>query len=470
MKPIRPAPLTWEEFWQREVKEVQSALHQELTEGAPITLLCYQPVPKERFVYLRTKSQEKSGSPKLIELLPDGAGKSYLLDATKTPWRGNHKKIEKQDVDDFFLNPEEARREIVETEKLRYESACQFDHDTLGLLNGETYLRQIVIPSPIYEKNKRWWKHWPRLGLAYSVERQIGSQAGVEPELEREFSEQILLLMAVHAGNSILAKRLRLCFNYSYYWSDENSSSEYFVELDVAKTLCMGSEKISDQSLFVICKLILAHHLFYPHRAVVLSIFELLESGLANRILNMHGWPDAPWFIKPSGGLETSLKELIADMSFLLWAIVKTNSSINLGSDFTKNEKLEKNLRKIVCMALGVLAGKIEIFDKSVILAPPSELAEIERMTIPFYTPSKLHKKAHTGDSEYFIKALSPINVGLVQPQWHKTNLTGMEFPDREPGSIPEYEWLGKYIYARYILAKDTKEELPVSNAPQTAR
>ena len=452
-------------MWEREAKHLCEHLRWPFTGGAPISIFCFQPIPEERFVYLQSKEQSHSEADRQslskrppLYLHADKLSKELLCDEhPQLPWSSIVRCVDKEQIVDYLKNDLAIRKQFCSADKKRYANEL-FDGRTYFLKEGTEYRLQLLFPSPVFHHASAWWKRLPRLGICYTIDDRLGKPHACNEKHVIDPTDHMLAIMAVSAGNRILAKRLRSMFNNSYAWAeDEKTADEYFIELDVARRLCTEEIRPSDdKGIFFVAKLLLAHHLFFPHSPEALRVIQLLSENTCNDVLEMHGWPKMKEAIPPSPNLKESIENLTMDLALLTHALVRWTDPGGK-ADPDKKVDFTETLSNQICFVLALLCGKpiwiTKGRSKHFAISPPALLQQYEPIEMPVYKDSQIATKT-SGESSYYLKMLSPIESEAGLPSWNRTTLKMIKFPshmgllDKKHSS----EWVSNYIFSRYLI------------------
>ncbi|HEY1903071.1 MAG TPA: hypothetical protein VGG56_11595 [Terracidiphilus sp.] len=465
-------PKSWEIFWDRDAHHIQRCLNPELLGVAPLTILCYQPV-KERLVYLKTDAhipdaalESGESSDPILGFSPTQSSLDFLRDQkSSSPWLSDIKTIEEAPLIDYpAINDPDQRRSILNAERDRYGKQYPYETRTSALkLDGE-YRRQLVVPSPTYH-DSGWWNQVARFGIAYTIKDMLANRANVEKDEFSRVADSMLFVMAAFAANRILARRLRLVFNNSYPERKPSKSTGFkkskrspFFEDNVARQLWLGEMGVCDESIFFVCKLILAHHLFFPHRPQALEIFESFSIHGSASVLEMHGWEIPQWKIVSCIDLKSAIDCLIVDIKFFISALIRWEDPTDpktLGAQ----EKLNETLETVVYLSLGQLAGKICDKDRYVKIVPPDKLTQIRTIKVPAFGEGQIRQKLKMNKAKsdkafskvvYTVAPIHRLGEDLI---WNNNGISEISYPENEVTNMARAEiWLSQYICARYFL------------------
>ena len=440
-------PKDWHEFWSRETAFLSEGLRWPLIGGAPVSVLSYQPGPEERLVYLQEGQTNNF-------LHVDSLSRDILYSASpQSTWNSVIRRVTDVQIREFMVNGPDVRKRVFDAENERYAHYPYSSRD--GFLKRNTeYRLQLLFSAPVYLSKKDWWKRLPRLGYCYTVGDQLGNPHAPAEALPTYPTDRMLMIMAVSVANRLLDKRLRLVFNNSYRWSDDGSSKTDYVEVKTPQIICCLSKKrLDDRSIFFIAKLILAHHLFFPHSPEALRIFQLLSNDRCDDILTMHGWPRTLRPILPTTNLRESIDNLVADLHYLTHALGRWSGPFDAT---VGNRECGEAFPEHVRLVLALLCGdpKWDASSEAFMIVPPSPIQDLSPINMPVFSKRQLVKKGN-GQPSFYLETLCPIRNDYPRPKWNTTTMDGMIFPAGDGFKEDEHklEWTSKYIYSRYLLA-----------------
>jgi hypothetical protein len=454
-------PKNWNEFWSRETAYLAEGLRWPLVGGAPVSVLTYQPGPEERLVYLHEGQTENF-------LHVDNLSRDFICNASpQTPWHSKVCRVQDAQIKEFMVTEHDVRKRVFDAETRKYPHYPYSSRD--GFLKRDTeYRLQLLFAAPVYCTLKDWWKRLPRLGYCYTVEDQLGKPHTPAETLPKAPTDQMLMIMAVSVAIRLLDKRLRLVFNNSYRWSKDGSSKEDYVEVKTPQIICnLSKRKVDDRSIFFVAKLILAHHLFFPHSPEALRIFQLLSNNKCDDILALHGWPKTSRPISPTTDLRDSVNNLATDLHHLTHAIERWSGPVDaIAGKKECGEAFPEHVR----LALALLCGepKWDASSETFMIVPPLSLQDLGPINMPVFSKRQLVKKG-TGQPSFYLETLCPIGNDYPQPKWNITAMDGMIFPAGDGPKEDEHklEWTSKYIYSRYLLAFPGMRTTPRRKPPR---
>lgn len=448
---------TWEVFWQRESDELCEILPLALVGGSAITTACFQPPGAGRLVYL---TRDKDGKSQCIPMDSGPNSDRIFKLANDLPYI--HPFPMDPDMTEAYQHVDKQKLLSLYEEEIRRYDPAFFHADTYLLREGIQYSLQVAFPSPLHHESKEWWGRLPRLGLCYTLENKLAHKDGLSSEGQKSTSELVLILSAVHAANRIMSKRLALLFENIYCWTGF-TKEEMSVER-IARSLCIEDLAISsdvkqDQHLYLITKLLLAHHLFFPHSPAALNAFKCLGKDPNADILIPHGWEAVNHFESNPTDIGKYIDQLIKDIALLVRAFTRWErpESVTRRAD----ADLVKDLRRLIVMALGILCGTFvwKEHDEYLALVPPKALIPFGPITLPAITKGQVnyirqHRVTESNSFYPSMQQLSPLAV-VVPETGYKIKLhvvvhkrTGTETPKKSE----KMQWLSKYLRDRIEL------------------
>lgn len=458
---------SWGVFWEQEANDLCERLPSLLVGGAPVTVLCYQPAKAERMVYLN----RVKGGPSPIYFGVGQHARSLFFDPSLSAvWRTRYLEWSDRDVIRYIDETDEKIREDIwfaETDRYPKE---WFDAKGHHYLAKRDYRLHAVFPSPLYHERDFWWRRLPRLGVCYTLSDQLGNVPDLIAEDRAKAAESLLHIYGIGSGNRILGKRLRLALSGYYKWSGDERSTpqpeQRIARLIVTTGISPSDSKTWDQALYLVARLILAHHIFFPQSPVGLQLFQVFDLDPNVDILQPHGW-EATTLIPvataaPDGNRAPQLfQNLVHDLIFLIHALVRWEDPEQVSHRITGSE-LESTLGQLTRIALILLSGEpAKLLDDRVTLTGHDELQRLGAAPIPVYDAKQfkaiLSSPSRDGYAG-FMAHLSPIgqsrNDRLFNGIQHGA-VVQME-PGQRRGRIDNivhhttHEWVSKYMRARF--------------------
>jgi hypothetical protein len=464
---------SWKVFWQREADELCQVMPIALVGGSAITTICFQSVGLGRLVYL-TRNQAGQSAPIILDSGPDFARIFNNPDDLPLPKYFTMS----ADISQIYGKLDRTALLALYDEEVRRYGPTLYDADTLMLRGVTESCLQVAFPSPLHHESKDWWNRLPRLGSCYSLENKLAHKEGLSGENQAKTSQLVLQTSAMHAGNRIMSKRLGLLFENTYSWEVDKKvkKDEKTVAENISRALCIVESKTSskvthDQKLYLITKLLVAHHLFFPHSPEALKAFEFLGKDPNGDVLIPHEWEPVHYFESTATDLRQCVERLVKDVTLLVRAFNRWDrpESVKRVPDST----LESEIQSLVKEALGILCGSISWAEGGEFLSllPPKGLLPLGEISMPAITKSqttRIFESRDTGSKAFypFMQQLAPLSV-RVPTERYKISLSSIvhsTMGSNKPKDSEVMLWLSKYFRARIEYADRTKailEELP---------
>lgn len=438
--------LSWSAFWDREADELCHVMPYALVGGSAISTTSYQALDGGRFAYL-ARCEDGRCAPVFFrgETLAPG----MFADAEQLPGRGSFSIAD--------VVPEgggEMLEALLREENRRYGVALNAQISA----DQKLFLAQVAYPSPIHHESKKWWQRIPRLGVCYTIDHTFTLPAGQpESEQQRRVSEDILLISAIHAGNRIISRRLALLFSNPFRW-DAYKPDDRIAEI-IARSVCLKEPHVvsrvdDDQKLCLITKLLLGHHLFFPHSPEALTAMKLLGKDPNGDVLVPHGWHSVVQCQSSSTRIEQCVENLVLDLALLVKAFVRWDRPESL--ERTPEPDLEKEIRGLAVRGLALLCGDLEWKENGEFYAisPPKALLSLGEFVLPALPRSQARSIVKAAPKEpefqrYLVQwpSIDDSSTGkhyTTEMVLFKHTLKGAE---RRPS--PEMPWLNRYLRAR---------------------
>jgi hypothetical protein len=478
-----PVQITsWDDLWDREAKELCERLPLPLVRSAPVAVLCYQPAKEERLVYLNSVGSTPDPIPLSVG---ENARKMFFNSSPTAPWRAEEITMTQRSATLYKKTSIDIRKRVYDAELLRYGNNASklYQQGQYHYKVGLSYKLQSVFPSPLYHEHEYWWRRLPRLGICYTLDDSLGkledSRTGLETKdrIGRGATDPLLLICGVAAGNRILAKRLSLLLNGYRRWSKDDPEEE-FPGQRIARLLCADGIKPSDidrwdEAVYIVSRLVIAHHMFFPQIPVALQIFEKLKVE-PNSILAASNWPPVSSLpATESDNLEVLVDFLVSDILFLLHALLRWEHPDRAQERSDKGD-LRTTLKELIKISLTLLGGMPEtLFDEYGTIVPPRGLASLGTFSLPLYERTQLDgRRSIISDSgtnfSRLVKQICPVlDSEEATRDFHRQNTKGpygskyayrAEFRSDgrvEKKSLADREkrnskWVGEFIRVRF--------------------
>jgi hypothetical protein len=349
--------------------------------------------------------------------------------------------------------------ETLQREEERRYGAKIRDFDKDAIPESARFSAQVAYPSPIHHESRKWWLRIPRLGLCYTVNDALGHAGAPDIDEQHRNSDHILLISAIHAGNRMISRRLALLFANCFHW-DCYKADDRIAET-IARSLCFNephNRKLvdDDQKLYLVTKLLLGHHLFFPQSAETFAAITLLGKEPNEGVLLPHGWDAVTRWQSSSVGIGQCVDNLVLDLALLIKAFVRWDRPESL--ERVPDRDLEKEIRRFTGMALSLLCGDIVWIDNNEFygVASPRSMVELGEVLLPALPKSAARsiidsasKKGKREYDRYLTQWSMPDRRGsgghyTTSMALFKHTLRGVE--KRES---PEMPWLNRYLRAR---------------------
>ncbi|MHB1957488.1 MAG: hypothetical protein ACYCO5_00460 [Acidobacteriaceae bacterium] len=438
---------SWNAFWNKDATDL-SALPESLIGKSPVSLLKFQARSEPRFIYL---DKDLWDDPQSIRLGVNAA--SLMMNPHSEAWEPTEWIVDEQMLESYLRNPDDTRRKITDAESIRYPYTT-FDRSNHHATEGTTFLMQSLVPSPLYhtDDSVNWWERLPRLGVAYTFGSKLGSG-------KERVTEALLLICAMSAGNRILASRLSMVLLNKHATAPPSRKKRTYQE--IAKILshegASSQHELWDDSLFLVSKLLFAHHLFYPHDPIVLRLFRILSTASPAAILALHGWENFDTD-GADGELQTLFNDLVTDVMFLIKALVRWESPAEHDTlDAAGARSFSDTVKELIAVILAVTCGTPQwvALGKTEYraIAPPRQLLELQAVTLPVFSDGQIRSARAKNSIEALqgvLRHLSPVvSVGEAD-----INAVTYKCANFSVGSIQQniavsLPWLSEYVRAR---------------------
>jgi hypothetical protein len=160
-------------------------------------------------------------------------------------------------------------------------------------------------------------------------------------------------------SNYLIVRQFRVLARDTYKADDRIAET-------IARSLCFNEPRIlklvdDDQRLYLVTKLLLGHHLFFPHSPEALTAITLLGKDPNRDILIPHGWEPFARYQSNSTCIEQCIKNLVSDLALLVKAFVRWDRPESL--ERVSERDLEKEIRRLIREALALLCGDLKWAD-----------------------------------------------------------------------------------------------------------
>jgi hypothetical protein len=469
----------WEDFWNLEAVELCNTLPRALVGGVPVSVLVFQPGDPGRFVYLNVRGE--APDPIFLPLGPNSTGLFYDPDP-ESSWRSRSLRVDPDSVKEFLDAPIQERKKFYSVEILKY-GKDRYDENVFHLKFGQPYRIKLACPSPLYHQRGNWWRRLPKLGICYTVANKLASADDTLTDHSQETGDRLLMICSIAAGNRMLGKRLRLLFNNSFQWPTGRTSEPFSAE-NVANQLCTkhqhkGNQHAWDQQLYLIAKLTIAHHLFFPADPAALQLVELLGLDANQELLIPHGWEVENRIVKNGRSFEVCFQNLVTDLMFLIHALVRWEHPDDVQQRL-QEEAVEERVKHLTLSVLSLICGRIDEQNsyehienqrlrKYLSVQPPTKLMSLGKVTVPglrdgtISTLLKDTKKWH----KFHFHSLCPIagesnlkDLNAVQPR--EIEFSGSAV--RVSANTVHAPWAVAYLRARYRANQEKKPSVTSEN------
>lgn len=467
-----PKPIhSWKELWEREATELCQSLPGPLVGGAPIGISCYQPSDPEKLVYLG----RKNSMPDPISMSVGVNARRIFFNAGLTaPWHAQRFTMTEGLAEEYRKTDKELRRRIYLAEDDRYRKTGEplFDTENYHYRIGLEYLLQPVLASPLYHEHDYWWARLPRLGICWTIGDglgAIGDGNSAEGREHKSPTEQLLLICGIGAGNRILAKRLNLLLSGYYRWAGEGAEDEY-PEVGIARVLC--TEKLNstdyerwDRSVYLIVRLLIAHHMFFPQSPVALRTAAQLGVEPNEQMLVPYGWPRCHIDTESAAaGISQNLEYLVNDLMYLVSSLVRWEHPGETRRR-TAAKDFKSTVEELTKVALALLCGSPVTGGKYAFIEPPTKLVEMGGFSIPLYEEGQIvadeTAAAKLSASRTRIMQITPIVAKADPPSpplygiKHKAEVifnsqASPSLTRSRPRDESRFEWISKFVRARF--------------------
>lgn len=432
-----------------EIGRLVDVLPPPLIGGAPVSALLFQPTETGgRLVYL--DSLVESDNP--IHIDPGQVSEKFFFNVDdKSPWIPAEESVEQRSLDEYCTkNENEIRQRLAKQDALRY-SSTKFEQNGV-VPPGTRYKMHYLVPPPVYHHVIGWWKRLPRLGQIYTLGDELGHQ-------------NLLLICGMSVGIRALGIRLKLLLDC------KNAVRE--PAFKIAATIASDRPVDPDDFQYLLAKLVLAHHWFYPYDPVALKLFKRLGCDPPDEVLQRHGWPATGWSDFDTAAPVNDLISLLAqDLSFLIYACTIWTAPGEKGRKDSAElyNELQMALRTTFAMICGTprhakVSGKdLKYLDYPadyMCIEPPKELVEdkISSPELPLLSRGQLVGRDHKWSqiAEAYILSLSPIGPFPLR-KWHKLGVSRVKGMRAWLHRDEMGKWLTGYARARCLM-KLTAEE-----------
>ena len=467
---------SWQELWDKEVTDLCETLPSLLVGGAPISISCYQPSQPERLVYL---GRTESGPDPISMSVGENARQIFFDPLLTAPWYAQHFTMTEEMASAYMKTDKELRKRVYLAEMKRYgnSESSLFDADNYHYRVGVKYAIQPVLASPLYHEHDYWWARLPRLGICWTVGDRLGLIDDGPPsnslgnQAHRSPTEQLLLICGNGAGNRILAHRLNILLSGYYRWVGEKSEDDVSGQ-KVARSLCAEDVRPTefdrwDRSIYLISRLLIAHHMFFPQSPVALKVVKQLGADPNDNFLLPHGW------LRYGGAIDVGNAEisqnfgfLVNDLMFLLNSLVRWEHPSTTGGQ-GMNKEMKSTVEKLTRVSLALLCGNPVM--KTIrgtmygTIEPPQGLDALGNFSLPLYEADQLtsfhgkwvkqpHYRTQVMQTCPVINEGEPPELYVIQ---HKAEMTfnagkSPRMNSFRLGEEHKLEWISKYVRARF--------------------
>ena len=452
--PMTEPILSWNTFWDREAEELCHVMPYALVGGSAITTMSFQAFGEGRFAYL---SRDEDGRCTPIYLWGEPFARCMFADAERLP-----RTITFPMADAVATILDQDGRDALESmrrEEVRRYGTMSGDSNIDQVLEEDRFSAQVAYPSPIHHESKKWWLRIPRLGVCYTVENASWQAGGPDNDDLQRISDHILLISAVHAGNRIISRRLALLFSNSFRWGAYKAGDR--IAETIARSVCFNEPHIrklvdDDQKIYLVTKLLLGHHLFFPQSPEALTAMAILGKNPNLDVLVPHGWESVALCQSSSTLIEQCVKNLVLDLALLVKAFVRWDRPESL--ERVSERDLEIEIRRLILMALALLCGNLEWIDNGDYFAivPPRKVLELGDVIMPALPKSPARsiiegasKKGKLEYHRYLAQWSPPDRPDSIKPYTTTMVLFKHTARSMDRKECPAMPWLNRYLRAR---------------------
>ena len=438
-----------------EIHAITLKLHDDLKGSEPVCVSVYQPTPTGGRLSLIDRVLDEQN--RVAALSPGkGARHSFLNPSDDLPWKVVPGNVDEPMLDDYVSqNPETVRMDILSIYQDRFASRVKLNTENGHVVIGTHYRLCYVCPTSLNQTNPS--AHLPRLGLVYT----FGSSFGKKSRL---------LNAARIVSDVILDVRLRnLLRDVGQFGPRGRSGSRPAWE--IAADLGEGIDITLEESIFLITKLLLVHHHFYPQHPLAYYLIAKLVKDPA-QVFGFHGL-DTP-LLAPFDERK-SISQLMADLSSDFLSLAGA-CAWNRNTNNTHAMQVAEEGRRLITdafpIALTLLCGSVShgYIDKSIKqslknkgdfqISPPPGIPLSSR-NLPTFAYEEV--KSDAGDADVklraraFIETLHPLGPTHVSPSWRGfyaiKNQGWVSFRGERVTQRPAKDWFVSYVRARCINA-----------------
>jgi hypothetical protein len=231
-----------------------------------------------------------------------------------------------------------------------------------------------------------------------------------------------------------------------------------------------------DQKLYLVTKLLLGHHLFFPQSPEMLTASTLLGKEPNDDILLLHGWEAEARCQSGSIRVEQCVNNLVLDITLLVKAFVRWDRPESL--ERVSDRDFEEEIRRLVRRSLALLCGNLEWINNGEFYAmvPPRSLIELGDVLLPALRKSSARsiidgasKKGKLDYHRYLAQWTVPQHPDAGKHYTTSMVLFKHTTKGAEKKESPEMPWLNRYLRARieYCAAERAKQLVSPSLPPQ---
>lgn len=446
-----------QELLDDEIQQITGRISDRFRGTEAVCLSVYQPTSIGGRIVLIDKAMSDAG--KIAALSPGyGAKNMFINPDEKLLWKVNRGPVSSSMLKDYIdFNEESERMKILAIYQERFPS-IDFDTDGGHVQPGTRYRLCYVSPNSPDQANRS--ARAPRLGMLYT----FGSSFG---------DNQSLLKAAKHQGEIVLDVRLRLLLQEvgRFGASDRHGTHSAW---KIAGDLGEGIDCALDPSVFLVSKLLLVHHHFYPQHPAGYSLLQKL-SGDRSKVFARHGLV-APELGTSEDGKSISqlTRDLESDFAALIGACAWHRNTDNTHAMQVTQRGMEL-VSDSLSIGLTLLAGRVVhgYTDKTkqrtregkgvFHIAPPRGIRFPER-NLPTFAYDDIRNGASDADTQtrakMFLETLHPFGPVYGEKKsrgfYAIQNQEWITFSGKPVHQLPSKEWFVSYARARCILEFDS--------------
>jgi hypothetical protein len=337
-----PAYQVRDTFLKNEILAIEGSLPGELVGNGPVCLSVFQPTSSGGQLVLLDR-----GCGDRVRMARGlSAHKSFIDPDVGAVWGSVIKGPTTTAMVDYYIanNSPSIRGDVYRIYVQRFASKVEIQEE--GHVSAGTWFQLCyVCPRPDYS-NSSDCRHVPRFGVIYTFEK-------MRPK-------GLLTGDMSFAAERIFQIRLHTLLGYRGKFHPKSKinhpiRTEQMSIIKIGAALASGLTTTMDERIFLIAKLLLVHHFFFPHNAIVIQLFQMLSDIETSHLFNRHGLPAYAPELTSDKKLKELLNAVTQDMAYLVAAC----DPATLSSQGKQGRaEIVKKIEQSVLVALWLLCGE----------------------------------------------------------------------------------------------------------------